>query len=47
MKSWTLASAGNGLALVLALLSLCTMAYFGYQFYVEPKSEVAPEKWSS
>lgn len=41
MKPWTLASAGNGLALVLALLSLCTMAYFGYQFYVEPKPDIA------
>ena len=41
MKSWTLASAGNGLALVLALLSLCTMAYFGYQFYLEPKPDIA------
>lgn len=41
MKRWTLASAGNGLAFVLALLSFCTMAYFGYQFYLEPKSDFA------
>jgi len=41
MRRWTLASVGNGLALVLTPLSLFTMAYFGYQFYLEPKPDIA------
>lgn len=41
MKRMTLASIGNGLALFLALLSLFTMVHFGYQFYVEPKPDIA------
>jgi hypothetical protein len=32
---------GNGLALILVLLSLGTMVYFGYQFYVEPRPDIA------
>lgn len=36
MKNLTLASVGNVLALLLVLLSLLTMAFFGYQFYADP-----------
>lgn len=41
MARFTFASVGNGLALLLVLLSLSTMVYFGYQFYVEPKPDIA------
>lgn len=36
MKNLTLASVGNVLALLLVLLSLLTMVFFGYQFYADP-----------
>lgn len=41
MARFTFASVGNALALLLVLLSLSTMVYFGYQFYVEPKPDIA------
>lgn len=41
MKRLSLAAMGNGLAIILVLLSLATMAYFGYQFSVEPKPDIA------
>jgi len=41
MTRFPLAAMGNGLALILVLLSLGTMVYFGYQFYVEPKPDIA------
>jgi hypothetical protein len=41
MKRLTLSTVGNGLAIILVLLSFFTMMYFGYQFYVEPKPDVA------
>lgn len=41
MTRFSLAAMGNGLAIILVLLSLATMAYFGYQFYIEPKAEIA------
>ena len=42
MKTITLASVGNGLAFSLVMLSLLTMAFFGYQFYADPtKPELA------
>lgn len=41
MKKITLSEVGHSLAILLVLLSLLVMAYFGYQYYVEPKSEVA------
>lgn len=41
MKRLTLSTVGNGLALFLALLSLLMMVYFGFQFYVEPRPDVA------
>lgn len=41
MTRFSLAAMGNGLAIILVLLSLATMAYFGYLFYVEPKPEIA------
>ena len=41
MARLTFASVGNGLAVLLVLLSLSTMVYFGYQFYVESKPDIA------
>lgn len=41
MTRLTLPAFGHGLALFLVLLSLCTMAYFGYQFYLDPKPDIA------
>lgn len=41
MKKITLSEVGHSLAILLVLLSLLVMGYFGYQYYVEPKSEVA------
>lgn len=41
MKQPTLAKFGHGLAIILVLLSIGTMAYFGVQYYLDPKPEVA------
>ena len=41
MKKITLSDVGHGLAILLVLLSLLFMVYFGYQYYVEPKPELA------
>lgn len=41
MTRFSLAAMGNGLALILVLLSLGTMVYFGHQFYVEPRPDIA------
>jgi hypothetical protein len=41
MTRFPFAAMGNGLALILVLLSLGTMMYFGYQFYVEPRPDIA------
>ncbi len=41
MKKITLSNFGHFLAILLVLMSVFVMGYFGYQYYVEPKSEVA------
>lgn len=41
MKRLTLSQFGSGLTVLLMLLALVTMGFFGYQYYVEPKPEVA------
>jgi hypothetical protein len=41
MTRFSLAAMGNWLALVLVVLSLATMVYFGCQFYVAPKPDIA------
>ena len=41
MKKITLSRVGHSLAIVLVLLSLLVMVYFGCQFYVEPEPEIA------
>lgn len=41
MKHLTLAKVGHGLALLLVLLSLVTMAHFGFQYFLDPKPEIA------
>lgn len=41
MKQLTLAKFGHGLAIILVLLSIGTMAYFGVQYYLDPKPEIA------
>lgn len=41
MKHLTLAKVGHGLAILLVLLSLVTMAHFGFQYFLDPKPEIA------
>lgn len=41
MKELTLTKISHGLAILLVLLSIATMAYFGFRYYLDPKPEVA------